>query len=111
MRYIDNGGDVWEDAGDGEVRVVVMGGSAVTDSKSAPIGHVEEQWGPLTPLLDVVDGTEPPSDGLPTVSDVMDRASVFQSAHALVTGLTWDEREWSSIHDVLQVAKWLEGEG
>lgn len=46
----------------------------------------------------------------PTISDVMDRSAVFQSAHALVTGLKWDESESPSVYDVLSVAKWLEGE-
>jgi hypothetical protein len=109
VKYTDNGGDVWEDVGDGEVRVVVMGGTDVTDSESAPREHVEEKWGPLTPLVDVIDAAELPSDGLPTVADVMDRATVFQSAHALVSGLKWGE-EAPSVYDVLNVAKWLEGE-
>ncbi|MFE0326309.1 hypothetical protein ACFW08_05770 [Streptomyces sp. NPDC058960] len=42
-------------------------------------------------------------------AEVMDRADVFRSAHALVQGLEWDEK--ASVYDVLQVAKWLEGEG
>ncbi|MFF9525387.1 hypothetical protein ACF1DV_25910 [Streptomyces achromogenes] len=42
-------------------------------------------------------------------SDVMDRAEVFRAAHALVADLEWDEA--ASVYDVLQVAKWLEGEG
>ncbi|MEV0444033.1 hypothetical protein AB0I84_45290 [Streptomyces spectabilis] len=40
----------------------------------------------------------------------MTRASVFQSAHALVVGLEWGE-EKPSVHDILNVAKWLEAEG
>lgn len=111
MKYTDAGGDIWEDAGDGMVRVVEMAGADVNDSEPAELEHVEAKWGPLTPLVEVVDAPERAQDGLPTVSEVMDRASVFQSAHALVTGLKWDEREWASIHDVLQVAKWMEGDG
>ncbi|MFD5161023.1 hypothetical protein ACFWMJ_23590 [Streptomyces hawaiiensis] len=48
----------------------------------------------------------------PSLSDdaeVMDRADVFRAAHALVKDLEWDEK--ASVYDVLQVAKWLEGEG
>jgi hypothetical protein len=42
-------------------------------------------------------------------ADVMDRADVFRAAHALVQGQEWDEK--ASVYDVLQVAKWLEGDG
>ncbi|MEU3986098.1 hypothetical protein AB0F77_39580 [Streptomyces sp. NPDC026672] len=109
MRYIDSGGDVWEDVTDGMVRVVVLGGAEVDHGEPSEMDHVEETWGPLVPIVDVAEAPEPPSDVLPTVSAVMDRASVFQSAHALVTGLTWDEGEQPSVYDVLSVAKWLEG--
>lgn len=110
MRYTDNGGDIWEDVGDDMLRVVELSGKAVEEGHAgpSPMEYVETNWGPLTPLVEPVDAPEPPSDGLPSVSDVMDRASVFQSAHALVSGLKWDEREWASIYDVLQVAKWME---
>lgn len=106
MRYTDNGGDIWEDAGAGMVRVVEIRGDDVYDSEASEIDDVEQKWGPLTPLVDIVDAPEPPADGLPTVSDVMGRASVFQSAHALVSGLEWGED--ATVYDVLQVAKWLE---
>ncbi len=109
MKYIDDGGDIWEDVGDGMVRIIEVQGDEVTDAEACTLTDVEETFGPLT-ILDE-DAPERPSDSLPTVSDVMSRASVFQSAHALVKGLEWDEREWASIHDVLTVAKWLEGEG
>ncbi|WDM17659.1 hypothetical protein J3S85_37770 [Streptomyces lavenduligriseus] len=46
---------------------------------------------------------------LADANEVMDRAEVFRAAHALVDGLEWDEKP--SVYDVLQVAKWLEGEG
>jgi hypothetical protein len=101
MKYLDNGGDTWEDADDGRVRVVVLSGDPVTDGQPCLREHAEEKWGPLVPVSE--------GAGLPLVSDVMDRATVFQSAHALVSGLKWGE-EAPSVYDVLNVAKWLEGE-
>ncbi|MDH6625753.1 hypothetical protein M2271_003564 [Streptomyces sp. LBL] len=108
MKYIDDGGDVWEDDGDGMVRVIEVSGDRVDDSEYSALEVVEELHGPLTPLTD---GAERPSDGFSTVADVLDRASVFQSAHALLKGLDWGEDEKASVYDVLSVAKWLEGEG
>lgn len=110
MRYTDNGGDVWEDVADGYVRVIRMGGRDVTYAEPCEIEHAERQWGPLRPIVDDDEAPDALSDSLPRVTDVMDRAAVFQSAHALVTGLEWGE-EKASVYDVLQVAKWLEGEG
>ncbi|MGW1268178.1 hypothetical protein [Streptomyces sp. NPDC002491] len=107
MKYTDNGGDTWEDAGPDCVRVVRMGGRLVDDGQPCPREHADEQWGPLRPL-DEDEATDAPLPGFPTVEDVMRRASVFQSAHALVNGLKWGEE--ASVYDVLSVAKWLEGE-
>jgi hypothetical protein len=108
-KYTDNAGDVWESAGDTHLRLVECEGRPVVDGELCPRDEVREMWGPLT----LVDGEEPqdaPSAGLPRVTDVMDRAAVFQSAHALVTGLKWGESESPSVYDVLSVAKWLEGD-
>jgi hypothetical protein len=108
VRYIDNGGDIWESVDDDRVRVIEIGGDDVDDSEPCAIDHAERRWGPLTPVTELADEEDytPP---LPTVSDVMDRASVFQNAHALVSGLKWSDD--ATVYDVLQVAKWLEGEG
>ncbi|MFF3312493.1 hypothetical protein [Streptomyces sp. NPDC002952] len=102
MQYTDRDGDLWESQEDDLVictRSSVLGFEGVSRSLEA----VEEDYGPLVPVL------EAPDETLPTLSDVMDRADVFQSAHALVTGLEWGEN--ASVYDVLSVAKWLEGEG
>jgi hypothetical protein len=107
MKYTDKSGDTWADIGDDWVRIVVMGGHPVTDSEPCSREFADERWGPLAPLP--YDAVDEPSAGLPTVSDVMGRASVFQAAHALVQGLEWDEK--AGVYDVLQVAKWLEGDG
>ncbi|WP_406161021.1 hypothetical protein [Streptomyces canus] len=113
MRYRDDDGDVWEDVDDAGTLLrctAARDESYVGRETSREV--VEASWGPLTPVLDEdEEARDLPSDRLPLVADVMDRASVFQNAHALVTGLKWDEREWASIHDVLQVAKWMEREG
>lgn len=108
MRYTDSGGDVWEDVDEGQVRVVSIGGERTPDGEPASLDYVTATWGPLTPITE---DDERPSDSLPLVTDVMDRADVFQAAHALVTGLKWGESESASVYDVLCVAKWLEGEG
>jgi hypothetical protein len=107
MRYIDTTGDTWEDAEDGNLRVVAAklpGDVGLVFTRD----DAEEMYGPLRPVADVEAPQNDPSDGLPTVTDVMDRASVFQSAHALVKGLEWGGEE-PSVYDVLNVAKWLEG--
>ncbi|MET9126921.1 hypothetical protein [Streptomyces sp. NPDC004528] len=105
MKYTDNGGDTWEETTPGLVRVVVLGGVAVTDSQPSAIDYVTEKWGPLTPLDD--SDYEPAEPSLPTVSDVMSRADVFQAANSLVKGMGLTEA--ASVYDVLSVAKWLEG--
>lgn len=110
MQYIDDCGDTWEDASAGYVRAIVVSGNPVTDAEAFPREHANTVWGPLVPIW--ADSDEPLSDpftDLPTVSDVMGRAEVFQAAHALVTGLKWAED--ASLYDVLQVAKWLEAGG
>lgn len=107
MKYLDEGGDIWEDVGDGMVRVIRLGGETPEDPDPCTREYAEEQWGPFTSLAD---DAVLPAHGLPTVAEVMDRASVFQNAHALVKGLEWGE-ERPSVYDVLNVAKWLEGEG
>jgi hypothetical protein len=109
VKYTDKSGDTWADIGDDWVRVVVMGGQVVTDSEPCSREFVDERWGPLAPLAEDDEPLSAPSADLPTVSDVMGRASVFQAAHALVQGLEWDEK--AGVYDVLQVAKWLEGDG
>ncbi|MFF1625585.1 hypothetical protein [Streptomyces sp. NPDC058272] len=104
MKYLDNDGDVWEEHADDLfvcVRSFVAGFEGAEKTRSA----LAAEFGPLHPM-DAAD-TEPHT-GLPTVADVMSRASVFQAAHALVQGLEWDEK--ASVYDVLQVAKWLEGD-
>ncbi|WP_405620280.1 hypothetical protein [Streptomyces sp. NBC_00076] len=110
MRYIDSSGDTWEDAGDDSVRVVAIEGNSVADSEPCSREAADEMWGPLRPVAEVVGDAEEWIMPLPTVSEVMSRASVFQSAHDLVSGLKWGESESPSVYDVLQVAKWL-GEG
>lgn len=107
-KYIDKSGDVWQEVSDGFVRVVRTGGSHVDESEPWDVDYVSEKWGPLHPVEDD-EAADAPSDDLPRVAEVMDRATVFQSAHALVTGLEWGE-EKPSVYDVLNVAKWLEGE-
>lgn len=107
MRYIDNVGDTWEDAEDGNLRVIAArapGDVGLVFSRT----DAEEMYGPLRPV-GVEEPQDAPSQPLPTVEGVMSRASVFQSAHALVKGLEWGE-EKPSVYDVLNVAKWLEGE-
>jgi hypothetical protein len=102
VKYYDKDGDVWEDAEEGRLECVsssVAGFEGQTFRRS----YVEEQYGPLQ------SDDEPSSDELPTVGDVMSRADILSAAHALVKGLEWDEK--ASVYDVLQVAKWLEGEG
>lgn len=110
MRYIDTDGDEWETLPGGTLRVV-RSDSADTIGLELSRASVERSYGPLRPLVASADDAEQPSDGLPSVSDVMSRAGIFQSAHALVTGLEWDQSEKPSVYDVLSVAKWLEGEG
>lgn len=102
MKYLDKDGDEWEEAPDDNLRCVAsatpafMGLTLVRDV-------VEEEYGPLRPA------GERSSDDLPTVESVMSRGDIFQAAHALVNGLTWEEK--ASVYDVLSVAKWLEGDG
>ncbi len=111
MKYIDVDGDTWADTGDGRLvctRSSVAGFEGVERARS----YVEEAHGPLVGLSDDIPA-EPqnaPSPALPTVDGVMSRASVFQSAHDLVTGLQWGDEENPSVYDVLSVAKWLEGD-
>ncbi len=109
MKYTDRSGDTWEEVSAGIVRIVVMGGEPVPSAEPWERDAAEEKWGPFQPS-----GTQEPQDApssvLPTVEGVMSRASVFQSAHALVTGLPWGEEEKPSVYDVLSVAKWLEGD-
>lgn len=99
MKYIDNDGDTWEERAD--VLVCVQTGVPGFEGTEKSRAEVEDEFGPLVPVSDEPD--------FPTVSDVMDRAAIFQAAHALVKGLDWDEN--ASVYDVLQVAKWLEGDG
>jgi hypothetical protein len=108
VKYIDKDGDVWEDAEDNCLRIVVAKDRANV-GLTARRDKVEELHGPLNTYVGD-ESPDDPSDSLPLVTDVMDRAAVFQNAHALVTGLEWGE-EKASVYDVLNVAKWLEGEG
>jgi len=106
VKYIDRSGDTWEDSTSGTVRIVVMGGNPVTQAEPWPREMAEEKWGPFRPVA-AGEPQEDVSDELPRVTDVMDRATVFQTAHSLVKGLEWGE-EKPSVYDVLSVAKWLE---
>ncbi|AKZ59180.1 hypothetical protein SAM23877_6135 [Streptomyces ambofaciens ATCC 23877] len=110
MKYIDRSGDTWEDVSAGIVRIVVMGGEPVKFAEPWDRDAAEEKWGPFAPGDTPAEPQEAPSPVLPTVEGVMSRASVFQSAHALVTGLAWGDEEKPSVYDVLSVAKWLEGD-
>ncbi|MEU3285602.1 hypothetical protein [Streptomyces longwoodensis] len=113
-RYTDVGGDIWEDVDEGHVRAVTIDGREIDFAEPVERDHVVAKWGPLVYLdggpLSRTDHEEPagpPFLALPTVSDVMSRAAIYQSAHALVTGLKWEDGEAPSVYDVLQVAKWL----
>lgn len=110
MKYIDSVGDIWEDSEEDYLRVVSArrpGDVGVEFTRT----DAEAMYGPLRPLKeDSDDAQDAPSQPLPTVEGVMSRASVFQSAHALVTGLPWGDEEKPSVYDVLSVAKWLEGD-
>ncbi|MEU1200141.1 hypothetical protein ABZ446_28500 [Streptomyces sp. NPDC005813] len=97
MKYVDRDGDTWEERGD-DVLVCVRTSDYAFEGVEKCRAEVESEFGPLVPVKDEPD--------LPTVSDVMDRAAIFQSAHALVKGLKWAED--ASVYDVLSVAKWLE---
>jgi hypothetical protein len=103
MKYRDKDGDVWEEASDDNLQCIA---SATAGFLGMMLVRevVEEEYGPLQPA------DERPSGELPTVEDVMSRADVFHTAHALVTGLPWEGTEKPSVYDVLSVAKWLEGE-
>ncbi|MFG3014328.1 hypothetical protein ACGFZB_28695 [Streptomyces cinerochromogenes] len=111
MKYRDRGGDTWEDVTPGYIRVVVMNGVEVDHAEPWDVDYVTEKWGPLCPVDEAAEeaGDDPAEPDLPTVESVMGRSDIFQAAHALVNGLTWGET--ASVYDVLQVAKWLEGEG
>jgi hypothetical protein len=102
MKYTDRDGDVWEEQDGGVLKCVQ---SCVTGFEGTERLRttVEEEFGPLR------EGSETPSDDLPTVSGVMTRTDIFQAAHALVQGLEWDAK--ANVYDVLQVAQWLEGVG
>jgi hypothetical protein len=108
VRYTDKDGDVWEDVGSGRL-LCVSSSVAGFEGVSYGVEYVEEQYGPLRAAREAGSDEPAESDDLPTVADVMSRADIFQSAHALVKGLEWDEK--ASVYDVLQVAKWLEGDG
>jgi hypothetical protein len=110
VKYIDKDGDVWEEAEDNCLRLVEAKDAADVGI-TARRDKVADLHGPLRTYTGAA-GAAPdaPSDDLPRVTDVMDRATVFQSAHALVTGLKWGESESPSVYDVLSVAKWLEGD-
>ncbi|WP_369147067.1 hypothetical protein [Streptomyces sp. R44] len=113
MKYTDRHGDTWEE-------LTSQSGVAeleCTESDTAgfagtvlPKLEVETDWGPLTPVPEPSEcaarADEDKAAG-PTVSDVMSRASVFQAAHAMVSGLKWGDDDAPSIYDVLQVAKWM----
>ncbi|MGW2950761.1 hypothetical protein [Streptomyces eurythermus] len=107
MKYIDRGGDTWETVAPGYIRVVVMRGADTPDSEPWDVDVVEEKWGPLRPLVESADAVKP---DIPTVESVMSRGDIYRAAHALVAGLAWGESEKPSVYDVLQVAKWLEGD-
>ncbi|GAB1326946.1 hypothetical protein [Streptomyces sennicomposti] len=109
MRYIDKDGDTWEDAEPGSLRIV-QAKDKCDVGLTVRLERAEEMYGPFTPLPDHDEPQNDPSDALPRVTDVMGRADVFQAAHALVKGLEWGD-EKPSVYDVLNVAKWLEGEG
>jgi hypothetical protein len=109
VKYIDRDGDTWEDTEDGRLRIVTSRNPTdvgLTSDRAA----AETRYGPLRPLTEgTAEPQDAPSPALPTVEGVLSRASVFQSAHALVTGLSWGE-EKPTVYDVLSVAKWLEGD-
>ncbi|MFJ3248343.1 hypothetical protein [Streptomyces sp. NPDC086782] len=110
-QYLDNMGDLWEELPDSRARCVQSTVAGFV-GKELPFDEAVDQYGPFrlaalgSPAPDI---DEPDDVDLPTVSEVMSRADIFQSAHALVSGLKWDEA--ASVYDVLSVAKWLEGEG
>jgi hypothetical protein len=112
-RYTDVGGDIWEDVDEGHVRAVTIDGREIDFAEPVERDHVVAKWGPLVYLdggpVSRVDEepAEVPFLDLPTVSDVMSRAAVYQAAHDLVTGLKWADDQAPSVYDVLQVAKWL----
>ncbi|MEU0860635.1 hypothetical protein ABZ352_35510 [Streptomyces griseofuscus] len=113
MKYTDKDGDTWEETSDGRLRCVsseVFGFEGSTGSRK----DVETFYGPLRegdvdPNTDDEDEEDTEEPELPTVESVMERVDVFRAAHAMVTNLEWEEKP--SVYDVLQIAKWLEGEG
>lgn len=111
MKYLDKDGDTWEEAEDGTLHIVTARAPADV-GLTATRELADVKYGPLRPVADdtPVEPQNAPSATLPSITDVIDRAAIFQSAHALVTGLTWSDDEKPSVYDVLQVAKWLEGE-
>jgi hypothetical protein len=110
VKYIDKDGDTWESRETDDLLRCV---ERVDGSQAGGLmlrAEVENDFGPLRPVGGDPNEKQPSDapDALPRVTDVMDRASVFQNAHALVTGLEWG-MENPSVYDVLSVAKWLEG--
>ncbi|MYR43091.1 hypothetical protein [Streptomyces sp. SID5910] len=109
MKYTDHDGDTWEAVNEGRHLLCVASSVSGFEGSSFTREFVEEHYGPLNPE-GAQEQQDAPAPALPTVEGVMSRASVFQSAHALVTGLPWGDEEKPSVYDVLSVAKWLEGD-
>ncbi|MFJ4768483.1 hypothetical protein ACIP88_05100 [Streptomyces uncialis] len=109
MKYIDKDGDTWQAFGDADGLVCIARANGTPAGGILTRSAVEEVFGPLRSVEDV-ESKDAASDGLPRVTDVLDRAAVFRSAHALVWGMEWGEGESLSVYDVLSVAKWLEGD-
>lgn len=104
MKFIDRDGDTWEAVSEDILRCIerVDGGPS---GGELPRAECEDEYGPLRPVGD--DDEEPEPASGPTLSGVMSRASVFQAAHSMVSGLAWGEEQKPSVYDVLQVAKWM----
>ncbi|WP_228973422.1 hypothetical protein [Streptomyces sp. DH12] len=108
MQFRDKDGDVWESDGEGRLRCV-RANDPDDVGLDLSAADVDEDYGPLTPAAEEPSETpSAPVSPLFSADHVLSRASVFQSAHALVTGLAWGEEQKPSVYDVLQVARFLE---
>ncbi|MFI9123857.1 hypothetical protein ACIGW0_31450 [Streptomyces bikiniensis] len=113
MKYIDRDGDTWESVPDTDLLKCVERACGLPAGGTMLKAECEGEYGPLRPVQDgdtdnVGRQTNEPSG--PTVSDVMSRASVYQAAHSLISGLEWPGDGGPNVYDVLQVAKWMEGQ-